>query len=86
MNFKTIFSLAALCTTPMLAQLYPPNAQGATMGHMHLNTRDVSAQKAFFVDAPGGKVVRNGPIENGGDWRQLELPAVLPQLRMLPNC
>jgi catechol 2,3-dioxygenase-like lactoylglutathione lyase family enzyme len=63
MNFKTVFSLAALCAAPMWAQLYPPNAQGVTMGHMHLNTRDVPAQKAFFVDALGGKVVRNGPIE-----------------------
>jgi len=63
MNFKTVFSLAALCAAPMLAQLYTPNAQGVTMGHMHLNTRDVAAQKAFFVDALGGKAVKNGPIE-----------------------
>jgi len=47
----------------MLAQLYTPNAQGVTMGHMHLNTREVAAQKAFFVDALGGKPVKNGPIE-----------------------
>ena len=62
MKFRLI-CLTALCAAPMLAQLYPPNAQGVTMGHMHLNTRDVAAQKAFFVDALGGKAVRNGPIE-----------------------
>jgi catechol 2,3-dioxygenase-like lactoylglutathione lyase family enzyme len=62
MKFRLI-CLTALCAAPMLAQLYPPNAQGVTMGHMHLNTRDVPAQKAFFVDALGGKAVRNGPIE-----------------------
>src|SRR5205823_13531297 len=25
-------------------------------------------------------------LTKDGDWRQLEFPAVLPQLRMLPNC
>ena len=50
MNFKTIFSLAALCAVPILAQLYTPNAQGVTMGHMHLKTRDVANE--VFVLGP----------------------------------
>ena len=63
MNFKAILTLATFCAAPLLAELTTPNAKGVTMGHMHLNTRDVAAQKAFFVDALGGKLVKNGPIE-----------------------
>src|SRR3954470_8854480 len=63
MNLKSIVTLAALAAAPMLAQLFPANPQGVTMGHVHISTRDVEAQKAFFVDAMGGKVVKNGNIE-----------------------
>ena len=68
MKLSTKLSLAALgliglCAGPALAELYSSNPQGVAMGHMHINTRDVEAQKAFFVNALGGKVVKNGPIE-----------------------
>ena len=41
------------------AQAFPPNAQGVTMGHWHLNSRDVEANKKIFV-AMGGVAVKNG--------------------------
>jgi catechol 2,3-dioxygenase-like lactoylglutathione lyase family enzyme len=63
MSLKSIVTLAALAAAPMLAQLFPANPQGVTMGHMHISTRNVDAQKAFFVDALGGKVVKNGTME-----------------------
>jgi catechol 2,3-dioxygenase-like lactoylglutathione lyase family enzyme len=63
MNLRSIVTLAALAAAPMMAQLFPVNPEGVTMGHMHLLTRNVEAQKAFFVDAMGGKVVKNGQIE-----------------------
>lgn len=66
MKLKTVLSLvglAALSAAPILAELYSQNPQGVGMGHMHVLTRDVEAQKKFFLDAFGGKVVKNGPIE-----------------------
>ncbi|MFM2125617.1 MAG: hypothetical protein RL328_2068 [Acidobacteriota bacterium] len=68
MQLSTKLSLAALsliglCAGPALAELYSANPQGVGMGHMHVLTRDVEAQKKFFLDAFGGKVVKNGSIE-----------------------
>ncbi len=41
------------------AQAFPPNAAGVTMGHWHLNSRDIEANKKIFV-AMGGVAVKNG--------------------------
>ena len=39
------------------AALFPPNAQGVTMGHWHLNSRDVEATKKILV-AMGGTAIK----------------------------
>jgi len=62
MKLRTLVSSILLCAIPALAQLAPPNAQGVTMGHMHLYVKDVAAQTHFWVDMMGGKVVHNEKI------------------------
>src|SRR5438876_8277456 len=44
------------------AQAFPPNEAGVTMGHWHLNTRDVEANKKIFV-AMGGTAIKAGAFE-----------------------
>jgi catechol 2,3-dioxygenase-like lactoylglutathione lyase family enzyme len=44
------------------AQAFPPNEAGVTMGHWHLNTRDVEANKRIFV-ALGGTAIKAGNFE-----------------------
>lgn len=58
-----ILSLVILCAASAMAQLFPANAEGITMGHVHLNARDVNAVKAFYTGAMGGTVVKNGTLE-----------------------
>jgi catechol 2,3-dioxygenase-like lactoylglutathione lyase family enzyme len=46
---------------PATAQLAPPNEAGVTMGHLHLNVRDVEARKKFWVEQFEATLVqRNG--------------------------
>ena len=40
------------------AQLFPPNEAGVTMGHIHLNVRDVEAHKKFWVEQFGATLVQ----------------------------
>jgi len=54
-----IFSLAA---GTAYTQPLPTNAAGVTMGHWHLNVRDVEASKKIFI-AMGGKAVKAGAAE-----------------------
>jgi len=44
------------------AQAFQPNEAGVTMGHWHLNTRDVEANKKIFV-AMGGTYAKPGNFE-----------------------
>jgi catechol 2,3-dioxygenase-like lactoylglutathione lyase family enzyme len=44
------------------AQLNPPNDMGVTIGHMHLNVRDVEASKKFYLEL-GGIGIKSGPFE-----------------------
>jgi catechol 2,3-dioxygenase-like lactoylglutathione lyase family enzyme len=65
---KTI--LAILCalvastsgTAWAQAAIFPPNALGVTMGHWHLNSKDVEATKKILV-AMGGTAIKNGNFE-----------------------
>jgi catechol 2,3-dioxygenase-like lactoylglutathione lyase family enzyme len=43
--------------TPAFAQAAPPNAIGVTMGHWHLNSRDIEANKKILV-AMGGTALK----------------------------
>jgi len=49
--------LWALAAAPAAAQLAPPNAAGAAIGHVHINASDVDAQIRFWT-AVGGKIVQ----------------------------
>jgi catechol 2,3-dioxygenase-like lactoylglutathione lyase family enzyme len=44
------------------AQAFPPNEMGVTMGHWHLNTRDVEANKKIFVTL-GGTAMKAGNFD-----------------------
>jgi catechol 2,3-dioxygenase-like lactoylglutathione lyase family enzyme len=41
---------------------FPPNEMGVNMGHWHLNSKDVEANKKFFVTL-GGRVIKRGEAE-----------------------
>jgi catechol 2,3-dioxygenase-like lactoylglutathione lyase family enzyme len=49
-------TLAVIAAVPAFAQLAPPNAAGAAIGHVHLNANDVEVQKKFWTEV-GGKIV-----------------------------
>ena len=51
--------LWGLAVGPSVAQPLPPNAAGVTMGHLHLNSRDVEANRKVLV-ALGGTPMRAG--------------------------
>jgi hypothetical protein len=60
--------IAVLCAISSLvpvvarAQAFLPNETGVTMGHWHLNTRDIEANKKIFV-AMGGTAIKAGNFE-----------------------
>ena len=45
-----------------LAQAYPPNEAGVTMGHWHLNSANVDVNKKIFVGL-GGTAIKPGFFE-----------------------
>jgi catechol 2,3-dioxygenase-like lactoylglutathione lyase family enzyme len=62
---KVLAALAAVAVlTPGLAwaQAFAPNEAGVTMGHWHLNTRDIEAHKKIFVGM-GGTAIKMGNFE-----------------------
>ncbi len=52
----------SLVASAAFAQAFSPNEAGVTMGHWHLNSKDVESQKKFFV-ALGGKSIKPGNFE-----------------------
>ena len=71
--------ILALCGILMLSaqmawgQAFPPNEAGVTMGHWHLNTRNIEATRKIFL-AMGGTEVQ-------GDNARVRFPGVLVILR-----
>lgn len=60
----TLLLAAAILTGAMgQAQLATPNAQGVAMGHLHLNTADVAAQKKLWIEILGARPVKLGTTE-----------------------
>jgi len=53
---------ALLMSGTAMAQTLPPNPLGVTMGHVHLNSKDIEANKKIFV-AMGGTAMKNGNFE-----------------------
>jgi hypothetical protein len=66
---RTLISISALCLVSSLAagtafaQPYAPNEAGVTMGHWHLNSKDVAANKKIFL-AMGGVDSSNDRIQS----------------------
>ncbi len=58
------------------AQAFPPNDAGVTLGHWHLNTRDVEANEKIFVTL-GGTVQ---PAQKGSKFEIVRFPGVLVYL------
>ena len=56
-------------------QAFLPNETGVTMGHWHLNTRDVEANKKIFV-AMGGAAIK------AGNFEVVRFPGVLVYLHL----
>ena len=52
----------AVATVPLSAQLGRPNAQGVSIGHVHLMVRDAEAHKKLWV-LLGADVTRTGSLE-----------------------
>ena len=63
MNARIFFALTALAAAPLPAQLARPNADGVSMGHIHLAVKDVDAHKQFWTETMGGTLVKSGPLE-----------------------
>jgi catechol 2,3-dioxygenase-like lactoylglutathione lyase family enzyme len=53
--------LIAASSGVSLAQLPPPNDLGVRLGHIHVITKDMAAQK-HFLSSIGGTIVNNGPL------------------------
>ena len=62
MKLRTLMAISVFGAIPALAQLAALNADGVTMGHVHLYVKDVAAQTHFWVDIMGGKAVKNEKI------------------------
>src|SRR5262249_47953125 len=75
MKLLTLVVTAILAASPVKAQLVQRNQLGITMGHVHLTVKDVDAQKHFWIDLIGGKLVKNGPLE------LIQFPGVYIMLR-----
>src|SRR5690348_11279613 len=73
------FALAA-GTVPQsaFAQAYPPNEMGVTMGHWHLNSRDIEATKKILV-AMGGTAMK------AGNFQVVKFPGVYVFLHLGPG-
>src|SRR4051794_35698755 len=55
-----VFLIAVMQTSAQLAQ---PNSSGVSMGHLHILTPDLAAQKKLWIEVLGGKLVKAGPLE-----------------------
>jgi catechol 2,3-dioxygenase-like lactoylglutathione lyase family enzyme len=61
---SAIWLASGLVAGPALAQTAPPNETGVTMGHLHLNSRDVEANKKIFVGMGGeAQSVPGAPLQ-----------------------
>ncbi len=57
-----LWTASTLAAGSAFAQALPPNEAGVTMGHWHLNSRDIAVNKALFV-ALGGVAIKPGGFE-----------------------
>jgi catechol 2,3-dioxygenase-like lactoylglutathione lyase family enzyme len=76
MKIFAIFAAAFLAAAPVFAQLAPPNEAGVTMGHIHLNVRNVAEQQHFW-ELLGGTPVHNEKLN------MIQFPSVFIILRQM---
>ena len=75
MKTRLLLVLTALAlATPSFAQLASPNATGAAIGHIHINTADVDAQTRFWTGV-GGQIVQREKLT------MVQIPGVYILLR-----
>src|SRR5947207_1041301 len=67
--------MSSLAAGTAWAQPYKPNDMGVTMGHWHLNSVDVEANKKIFA-AMGGTAVK------AGDFEVVRFPGVVVMLHL----
>ena len=60
--FLAVWVISLLVPALASAQPFPVNDAGVTMGHWHLNSRDIEANKKIFV-AMGGTAIKTGNFE-----------------------
>jgi catechol 2,3-dioxygenase-like lactoylglutathione lyase family enzyme len=70
-----LFLFSTVAVGSASAQPFTPNGDGVTMGHWHLNSRDVEAQKKMFVGMGG---VAGPP----GDLQRVVFPGVVVILNL----
>jgi catechol 2,3-dioxygenase-like lactoylglutathione lyase family enzyme len=70
-----LFVVSSLAGGSAEAQPFTPNEMGVTMGHWHLNSRDIEAQKKIFVGMGG---VAGPP----GDLQRVVFPGVVVNLNL----
>ncbi len=62
MNHR-LAALAICCVSTGFCQLAPPNPAGITMGHLHIKSRDVEAQRKLWGDVLGGTCGKLGRMD-----------------------
>jgi catechol 2,3-dioxygenase-like lactoylglutathione lyase family enzyme len=79
---KTFISALGLVSSVLagaaVAQPYPPNEAGVTMGHWHLNSRDIEANRKIFVGL-GGTAIK------AGDFDIVKFPGVNVYMNLRPG-
>jgi catechol 2,3-dioxygenase-like lactoylglutathione lyase family enzyme len=59
--FRTVLLATAACAT-LAAQLPPPNAQGISMGHIHMLVPDPDAHARIWTEVLGARAVQYGSL------------------------
>jgi catechol 2,3-dioxygenase-like lactoylglutathione lyase family enzyme len=75
---SALWLMSNLAAGTAWAQPYAPNDVGVTMGHWHLNSRDVEANKKIFAGM-GGTAIR------AGDFDIVRFPGVVVMLHLRPG-
>jgi catechol 2,3-dioxygenase-like lactoylglutathione lyase family enzyme len=75
---SVLWLMSNLVAGTVWAQPYAPNEAGVTMGHWHLNSRDIEANKKIFV-ALGGTAMK------AGDFDIVRFPGVNVYLNLRPG-
>lgn len=74
MSIKSLVAIAILSIAPLSAQLAPANSAGVSIGHFHLNVRDIEAQQRFWSQL-GGTPTHNEKIQ------MMQFPGIFINLR-----